>query len=700
MSQPPDLQLIATSAFGLEAVVVRELRKLGYEAGQVTPGRIRFSGDPRAVCRSNLWLRTADRVLLEVGRFSCDDFETLFQQTRALPWAELLPADASFPVRGKCVRSKLSSLPACQRTVKKAVVEALQQGHRTQRLPEDGGTFGVEISLCDDEAVLSIDTSGTGLHKRGYGQEVGPAPLKETLAAGLVLLSFWDADRPLWDPFCGSGTLCIEAAMIGRNLAPGANRFFAARRWPLTPRALWDEAVEEAADLAARQRQLDIFGSDVDPKAIGLAKRRWQTADVGEGARFQLHDACGPVPVLENFGCVISNPPYGERLGERRQSEDLYRQLPDALAQLPTWSHFLISSHTKFERIVGRGADRRRKLFNGRIACTYYQFHGPPPSANPDTVQPVFGGEAPDTGLEAEQLATRLRKRVRHFRRWPTRQGIHCYRLYDCDVPNVALTIDRYHDFLLIADHSQPQARPPGTQGHWLAAMTKVAIEVVGCNEHAILSRCVSERPPETKMVEEAGMAFEVCLGDHMDTGLPLVQRELRSIVREQAEGKRLLHLFCHTGAIAVAAATGGAASSCSVTPSKRYRGWAERNRARNGLDPEAHRILHHDAATYLPPDDAECFDLIVATPPEFAAEKGIQSAWDLQADHVAFLQRVLDLLAPGGCCYFVVESPGFVFDPEQMLGAYAARDSTGRFQPEDFRADCDFRCWLLRAPA
>jgi putative N6-adenine-specific DNA methylase len=372
------LDLIVTSAVGLEAVAARELGALGYEAKPVETGRVAWRGDELAICRSNLWLRSADRVLVRVGTFEAQDFGTLFDATYALPWHEWIPADAAFPVAGRSVKSRLESVPTCQKIVKKAIVEKLRDAHAVRELPETGPTFPVEVALLKDTATLTIDTAGTGLHKRGYRTLVGAAPLRETLAAALVMLSFWRPERALVDPFCGTGTIAIEAALIGRRLAPGRARTFAAEAWPWLPPTLWTESREEARDLALAKLPEPILATDLDPQALGLARHAAQAARVDADIRFEqrafadLHDA-------RTHGCVITNPPYGERLGARGEIDALYRSMRPVLDRLPTWSHYILTAYPQFETVFGCIADRRRKLYNAQIECTYYQFHGPRP---------------------------------------------------------------------------------------------------------------------------------------------------------------------------------------------------------------------------------------------------------------------------------------------------------------------------------
>lgn len=357
----------------------RELTNLGISDARAENGQVHFQGGPEELCRANMWLRSADRVWLRLGEFPAATFEELFQGTKALPWAEVLPRDARFPVDGHVHASLLTSLPAVQRTVKKAVVECLQQRYQTAWLEETGPTFPIRAFLVRDRCALMLDTSGSGLHRRGYHTMNAPAPLRETLAAALVLLSYWRADRPLVDPFCGSGTIPIEAAMIALRRAPGLQRAFAAENWPLVGRKAWQEARREADEAFDRETTLQILGSDVDPEVLALARIHLRQSGLeGRGIHFQRQDIADFHEDRE-YGVLVTNPPYGERMLERRQAEDLYATLGRVVADLPTWSVYVLSSHPDFARHFRRSISRRRKLYNGMIPCTLHQVLGPPP---------------------------------------------------------------------------------------------------------------------------------------------------------------------------------------------------------------------------------------------------------------------------------------------------------------------------------
>lgn len=373
------IELIATAPMGLEAVVAREVKQLGYDEVAVENGKVTFAGDELAIARANLWLRTADRVLVKIGEFRAVTFEELFEQTKSLPWADWLPADARFPVEGRSVKSQLSSVPASQSIVKKAIVERMKQSYPMETFPETGPLYSIEVALRNDVATLSIDTSGAGLHKRGYRSLSVPAPIKETLAAGLILLSRWTPNRPFADPCCGSGTLPIEAALVGRNIAPGLKRSFAAEEWPTIPSDVWGQARAEAKELAQWDLPLDIQASDIDQSVIPIARFHAKEAGVADTIRFQTMSA-EEFQSDAPYGCMVTNPPYGERIGEQQSVEDLYSDLGYAASLHDTWSFFILTSYPKFEQLFEQKADKKRKLYNGRIECQFFQYFGPFPS--------------------------------------------------------------------------------------------------------------------------------------------------------------------------------------------------------------------------------------------------------------------------------------------------------------------------------
>ena len=374
------IELVAPCHFGLEAVLKKEILDLGYEIVRVEDGRVTFEGDEEAICRANIFLRTAERVLIQVGRFKATTFEELFQGIKNLPWEEYIPEDGKFWVKkASSINSKLFSPSDIQSIAKKAMVERMKQKYRKDWFKEDGAPYPVRIFLLKDEVTVALDTSGDSLHKRGYRTMTSKAPLTETLAAALILLTPWRANRILVDPFCGSGTFPIEAAMIAANIAPGMNREFTAEQWTnLIDRKLWYECVKEAEDMIDTEVEVDIQGYDIDGDVVKAARENAKRAGVDHMIHFQQR-AVADLNHPKKYGFLISNPPYGERLEDKADLPALYTQIGEAYQRLDSWSMFLITSYTDTEKYIGRKADKNRKIYNGMLKTYFYQFLGPRP---------------------------------------------------------------------------------------------------------------------------------------------------------------------------------------------------------------------------------------------------------------------------------------------------------------------------------
>ena len=377
-------ELIAPCHFGLEAVLKKEIYDLGYEITLVEDGRVTFTGDEEAICRANLFLRTAERVLIQVGRFRATTFDESFEGVKALPWEDYLPQDGKFWVKkASSIKSKLFSSSDIQSIVKKAVVERMKQKYHVEWFSEDGADYPLRVFLLKDEVTVAIDTTGESLHKRGYRTMAGAAPLSETLAASLIMLTPWKGDRILVDPFCGSGTFPIEAAMMAANIAPGRNREFLSQEWDnLIHRKIWYEACEEADDLVNLSVETQIQGYDADEEVIAIARANAKRAGVEKLIHFQRR----PVAELNHpkkYGFLITNPPYGERLEEKEALPALYKQIGEAYQRLDSWSMYLITSYEDAQRYIGKKADKNRKLYNGMLKTYYYQYLGPKPPKRP-----------------------------------------------------------------------------------------------------------------------------------------------------------------------------------------------------------------------------------------------------------------------------------------------------------------------------
>ena len=365
-------RLCVPCLLGLEGPIGDELRRLDFSNVSAENGRVYFDGDESAIARANICLRIGERVLIEVGRFEAKSFDALFEGTKSLPWADYIPKDGAFPVKGYSLNSQLFSVSDCQSIIKKAVVEKLKKSYRTDWFKETGALYQIQFSIMKDEVSVCIDTSGAGLHKRGYRPAHNAAPLKETMAAAMVTLSRYRGRDDFCDPFCGSGTIPIEAALIARNIAPGIQRCFGAERWASIPSSVWENERD-----AARSREYHgeycIVGSDIDPHAIELARENAARAGVDDIIHFEVADAMNFARVTQQ-GVIVTNPPYGERIMEKQEAEELYRGFGAAYAKTENWKLYLLSSHTEFERTFGRQADKKRKLYNGMIKCDLFMY--------------------------------------------------------------------------------------------------------------------------------------------------------------------------------------------------------------------------------------------------------------------------------------------------------------------------------------
>lgn len=736
-------ELVAACGFGLESLVQRELQHLGYETRSDGAGHVQFLGDAVAIARCNTWLRTADRVVVQLCQASCSDFDSLFDLVGNCHWENWIGPTDAFVVTAHSVQSQLSSVPAIQRSVKKGIAKRLMELHSVQQLPESGTQYGINVALVRDQVRLTIDTTGVSLHRRGYRTRYPKGSLKETLAAGLVQLSFWERGRPLLDPFCGAGTILIEAAMIGCNIAPGRNRQFASEQWDQVPAEIWEQVRREADEQQMDDMQPRLVGMDVDANGLKQARASAEWMGVDQSIHFQpaSYDRAAS---KRKYGCLITNPPWANgdfaSSMKRHELDSLLRSLPLVLRELPTWSHFILSDHPELERLVGRKANKKRKLYNDRIKCFLYQYAGPkPPSttekddaptletsdkndaasisdtahemkprANAASKLPAaFGELTPKCFEQAELFSRRLAKRAKHLRRWPTRQGITCFRLYERDIPEIPLVVDRYEDHLHITEYERPHDRDPALHASWLDLMAKTAAETLEVPPEKVFFKRRSRQKGDLQYqqvaarkyeieVSEGGLKFLVNLSDYVDTGLFLDHRTTRSMVRDEVRGKRFLNLFAYTGAFSVYAADAPAASTVTVDWSNQYLQWAERNMELNRFVGQQHEFVRADAASFvagLP--EKPIFDLAVIDPPTFSNSKRTDDFWDVQEGYVKLLNDVLRRMDTGGIIYFSNNYRRFKFDAN-AIAAREKHEISNQTVPPDFRNQRIHRCWRI----
>ncbi|MEE1350803.1 MAG: class I SAM-dependent RNA methyltransferase [Clostridia bacterium] len=371
-------ELIVPTLFGLEAMVSKELYRLGYDSKKTEDGKVVFDGDYDAVCRANMWLRCGERVLIKVGEFEAKTADDLYEGVKALPWERFIAKDDAFPVKGRTIRSELNSDRNSQIMIKKAIADRLGEKYGISWMPETGVTYQVQFTIIKNIVTLMIDTSGEPLHKRGYRKKANLAPLRETIAAAMVMISYWKFEEPFLDPFCGSGTIPIEAAMFKRNIAPGLMRNFAFESFPQIDKRLLKDIIDEAKDEEHRDVSLDITASDIDPYALELTEHNAKAAGVSEFINIKRADA-EKIFLDKECGSIITNPPYGERLSDLEECRKLYRQISKSFSRLPKWSYYILTSHEDFEKEFGKRADRRRKIYNGMLRCWMYQYYGNKP---------------------------------------------------------------------------------------------------------------------------------------------------------------------------------------------------------------------------------------------------------------------------------------------------------------------------------
>jgi len=498
--------------------------------------------------------------------------------------------------------------------------------------------------------MVVLDTTGAGLHKRGYRLESGEAPLKETLAAGLVLLSHWHRDLPFLDPFCGGGTLAIEAALIGRNRAPGRDRSFAAESWPSLGSSIWKRARQEARDREKPSLPLPLEASDREEKVLSLARRSAARASVADDVRFLRRDFT-QVSSEREYGCLVTNPPYGGRIGEREEIREVYRAMPGVFRRLPTWSFFILTARRDFEKVFAQRADRRRKLYNGDLECTYFQFLGPRPGRD-ERAKPVFGGMDERARGQAVVFANRLKKRAHHLRKWPGKRGTDVYRLYDRDIKEVPLALDRYGDCLRLIPASDPLlSRTRAEKEDWIDLMARTASETLGVPIENVF---IEGRPSEPRVIQvaEDGLGYDVRLSGEREIGFDPALRGLRHRIKEDASGKRVLLVGPEASAFRLAAESGGARSTIAAESLERIE-----------------RGAYDLAAIEVPSLD----------------------------DHVSLLKLLAQRLVPSGVAYVVTRTLRPKLDVE-ALSDWSVEDVTAETLPEEFRQK-NHRIWRLTPP-
>ncbi len=723
--EPP--RLTARTLDGLEWLLAAELEAAGGTELRVGRRTVEFSGSTETLYRAVLESRTAIRVLEPLGRFAVDSPESLYGAVASIDWPAQLKPTQTLRVDAVVHDSFVSHSLYAAQVVKDAVVDRLRAA--TGRRPNvqlHGASLRLALHLAGGTATLFRDAAGQSLHQRGWRQGKVEAPLSEVLAAGILGLAGWQPGEPLLDPFCGSGTLVIEAATQAAGIAPGLLRarrkghgFF---RFADCDRQLVARIV---AELEARvvEPAGRFQASDLDPAAVAAARESAAAAGLADFITVEQRHFEEVVPTAEP-GLIVTNPPYGERLPVARAAA-IFRRLGDWLKLRCGGWRAAVLAPAATAKAIGLKPHRRLPLANGPIDCRLVELvmrqrtepqpspaeaeQGGAAAAVPDSAHPPAAGRT-----VADQLGDfrrRLAKRAKHLGRWARRQAIEAYRLYDRDIPEIPLVIDRYGDYLHAAEYERPHDRTAIEHDVWLDRMVEVAAAELGVAADRVFLKTrrrqraggqyekVDDRQA-TLAVAEAGLQFEVNLSDYLDTGLFLDHRPTRALVRGEAAGRRLLNLFCYTGSFSVAAAAGKAATTTSLDLSNTYLDWTRRNLAANGfVDRRRHELVRDDARAFLEHRlrrGGEPFDLVVVDPPTYSRSAKAATDWDVQRDHADLLELVADNLAAEGVVYFSTNFRRFRLDDDRLARRYAIREITRQTIPEDFRNARIHRSWRL----
>jgi len=703
----------------VEPILVEELQDLGAASCRITAGGVHFSGTLATALRACLWSRTASRIFLSLGRTHVESTGDIYSAVHSIPWEDHMAAAATVAVDWNGTGSGISNTMYGAQLVKDALVDRMRdrRGKRPSVNPERPDIL-VNCHLARNEVEVRIDLSGGGLHLRGYRKEGGAAPLRENLAAALLIKSGWPAvaggGGAFLDPLCGSGTLVIEAALIAADAAPGLYR----TRWGFTgwtghDRTAWEELTAEAK--ARRESGMNhapkCIGYDGDKEAVKNARHNAQRADIQSVVRFETRMLRATEPEHGvKPGLILTNPPYGKRLGGTEDLSALYAELGDTLKRhFPGWQAAVFTGEPELGKRMGLRAHKVNMFYNGSLACQLLQFHVEPDRfVNRDALDKRASDIELDRAIRrgAEAFLNRVKKNMRTIGRWAGREGIQCYRLYDADLPEYAAAIDVYGEWAHVQEYAAPSSIDARKAEERLHDMLTILPHALGIKKERIVLK-IRRRQKGTSQygkfddqghfleVQEDSNKFLVNLTDFLDTGLFLDHRITREMIGRMAKGKRFLNLFCYTGASTVYAARGGAKATTSVDMSPTYLEWARRNLALNGFTGTRHRLVKADCLEWLP-HCRERFDLILLDPPTFSNSKRMRKSFDVQRDHVSLIRETARLLAPSGILIFSTNRLKFKLD-EKALSPYRVEDMSGMTIPRDFeRSPHIHRCWKI----
>ncbi|GKW22792.1 ribosomal RNA large subunit methyltransferase K/L [Pectobacterium carotovorum subsp. carotovorum] len=695
--------LFASTARGLEELLKSELESLGAQSCAVVQGGVHFEGDNRLLYQSLLWSRLASRILLPLNEFKVHSDLDLYLGVQAIDWSAIFSIDKTFAVHFTGTNEDIRNSQYGALKVKDAVVDSFTR--KTGQRPDvakQQPDIRVNVFLQRDTASVSLDLSGEGLHQRGYRDLAGLAPLKENLAAAIVLRSGWQNGTPMVDPMCGSGTLLIEAAMIASDRAPGLHRtHWGFNAWLKHDAELWREVIAEAQVRARQGLQATasrFFGSDNDRRVIEIAKANARRAGVAELISFDVRDAAqlkNPLPEGPK-GTVVSNPPYGERLESEPALIALHNMLGRKMkSDFGGWQLSLFSASPELLSCLQLRAERQFKAKNGPLDCVQKNYQ-------------LADTQGESAGQIAEDFANRLRKNLRKLEKWAKQQGIECYRLYDADLPEYNVAVDRYGSWVVVQEYAPPKTIDAQKARQRLFDVINATLSVLELPSNRLVLKTRERQKGKNQyeklaqkgdflLMEEFGAKLWVNLTDYLDTGLFLDHRIARKMLGEMSRGKDFLNLFAYTGTASVHAGLGGARSTTTVDMSRTYLEWAEKNLRVNGLTGRQHRLIQADCLSWLH-NGHEQFDVIFIDPPTFSNSKRMEESFDVQRDHLALMKDLKRLLRRGGTIMFSNNKRGFQMDVAGLTAlGLNAKEITAQTQSQDFARNRQIHnCWLL----
>ncbi|WP_104212295.1 bifunctional 23S rRNA (guanine(2069)-N(7))-methyltransferase RlmK/23S rRNA (guanine(2445)-N(2))-methyltransferase RlmL [Pectobacterium brasiliense] len=695
--------LFASTARGLEELLKSELESLGAQSCAVVQGGVHFEGDNRLLYQSLLWSRLASRILLPLNEFKVHSDLDLYLGVQAIDWSTIFSIDKTFAVHFTGTNEDIRNSQYGALKVKDAIVDSFTR--KTGQRPDvakQQPDIRVNVFLQRDMASVSLDLSGDGLHQRGYRDLAGLAPLKENLAAAIVLRSGWKSGTPLVDPMCGSGTLLIEAAMIASDRAPGLHRtHWGFNAWLKHDAELWREVTAEAQQRARQGLQATtsrFFGSDNDRRVIEIAKANARRAGVAELISFDVRDAAqlkNPLPEGPK-GTVVSNPPYGERLESEPALIALHNMLGRKMkSDFGGWQLSLFSASPELLSCLQLRAERQFKAKNGPLDCVQKNYQ-------------LAETQGESSGQIAEDFANRLRKNLRKLEKWAKQQGIECYRIYDADLPEYNVAVDRYGSWVVVQEYAPPKTVDAQKARQRLFDVINATLSVLELPSNRLVLKTRERQKGKNQyeklaqkgdflLMEEFGAKLWVNLTDYLDTGLFLDHRIARKMLGEMSRGKDFLNLFAYTGTASVHAGLGGARSTTTVDMSRTYLEWAEKNLRVNGLTGRQHRLIQADCLSWLH-NANEQFDVIFIDPPTFSNSKRMEESFDVQRDHLALMKDLKRLLRRGGTIMFSNNKRGFQMDTAGLTAlGLNAKEITAQTQSQDFARNRQIHnCWLL----